>query len=232
MARKNRNLPKPRGTRQGKKLTPVERETVRQVYLVNGNKTETARQLGLSLRSVQNVLKEDTTDPELKQARARAAVKMAGKVHSTAEKIIDSIGPTDIQAGHLRNDEGELQLDRQGRPIWLGPTLNQKVLSLAILADKLPVLEQYRAALEDDRAQGVLPLPEDIAGAISAVKGKLKSLSVLNIQFEDENAEMVERAKELLDKAERVSEEQDKAVDADYEVLDFDVPGKADNGEG
>lgn len=219
MGRKKK--PRPRGQQKGKALSPVQKEQIRQTFMLTSNKRETARLCSVSEKSVYNVLNEPE-DPEVVKNRARAANALSTKVHAKADQILNNITEEDFQSGYLRDDEGELVFDRQGRPIWMGPTLNQKVVGAAIMVDKLPVLEQFRQQLEGDQGgMGELMTPESIKALTSGIQGKLKNLRFLSVEFRDSPQEKA--AEELLAKAQQEIE----AEEAEFEdiPLDFDNPG-------
>jgi len=217
-----KRMPRPKGKQQGKALSPVHREQIRQTFMLTSNKRETARLCAVSEKSVYNVLNEPE-EPETVRARQHAALQLSGKVHAKTDQILDHITEADFVSGYLKDEDDNLIFDRQGRPIWMGPTLNQKVLSAAILADKLPVLDNYRKQLDGGGEMGALPTPASIEGLVSVIQGKIKSLKILDVQFENSNPETANRAQELLDKAQRELE-LDKVVqearDVTFEELD------------
>lgn len=219
MARKKK--PRPKGKQAGKAISPVQKEQIRQTFMLTSNKRETARLCAVSEKSVYNVLNE-AEDPEVTKNRARAANLLSGKVHAKANMILDSIGDDDFQSGYLRDEDGELKFDRQGRPIWMGPTLNQKVVGAAIMVDKLPVLEEWRARLEGDNS-GIpeLMTPESIRQLTEGIRSKIKSLRFLSVEFRDSPQQKA--AEDLLQKAQQEIE----VEEAEFEdvPLDFDNPG-------
>lgn len=217
MGRKQR--PRPKGRNQGKPLTPVQKEQIRQTFMLTANKRETARMCSVSEKTVYNVLNEPE-EPETIKQRARAASKLAEKVHTKADRVLDSITEADFQSGYLKDEDGNLVFDRQGRPIWMGPTLNQKVLSAAILADKLPVLDSYRKQLDGNDGMTELPAPDSIKALVSGIQGKLKSLKMIDVQFETKENDQVSRARDLLDRAQRELEIDQKIEEASYVTLD------------
>ena len=229
MPRKKKVMPK--GKQQGKALGPLKKEVIRQTFLLTGNKRETARQCSVSEKSVYNVLNQ-VEEAEAAKNRVAVANQLAGKIHTKADQIIDSISVEDLKSGYLtQTDEDgkeDYKFDRQGRPIYIGPTLNQKVLSVAILADKLKVMDDYRQQVDEAHGMGALPTPETIGHLVTGIKGKLKSLRILDVQFEDENAELKQKADALLAQAQQDIEVDQKIEDAKYEVLDFDNPGGSD----
>lgn len=223
MARK-RGKPRkerPRGTNTGRALTPLQKESIVQTYAICGNKREVARQLRLSYPTVLNVLKAAEGNKELQVARKRALEDMAGRVHLKTHEILESVGPKDLESGLIKkyDDEGNL-VHVKG----YGPSLMQKVTSAAILTDKMKVLQETKAALEQDRAYdpNALPLPQDVAAAVKQIGDRVKRLQVLDIQFADRNPEVADKVQEV---AHKVSLDE-RIEDAEFEDLDFDNPGE------
>jgi hypothetical protein len=217
MGRKSK--PKVKGKNQGKSMTDTDREVIRQTYLVLQNKAEVARQLGWSLGSIDKALKiQKAEDPQVKEARVKSAKAIAGKIHHKVNMILDSITPEDLISGYdeVADQHGNI------RHILYGPSLMQKVTAGAIMTDKLKVVRDYELALDDDRASGYLPLPGTLSGLITGIRGKIKQLSALNIQFEHDNPDLSQKIQDTLTQAvvlEEISPE-------NAEVLDFDNPGK------
>jgi len=210
--------PKPKGKYLGKTLDPVKKEQIRQTFMLTNNKQETARQCNVSIKSVYNVLNE-AEDPQAAANRAMLAQNLATKAHVKAEQIFDSITEKDFESDYLRDEDGNLVFDKQGRPIFMGPTLNQKTVSAAILIDKLNVIEQYRQAVQGNDGGASLLLPEDIQALKDGIASKVKKLRVLDVEFGDSEADL--RAKDLLNKAQA---ELDKAEEIEAIELDFDNP--------
>jgi aminoglycoside phosphotransferase len=180
--------PKTRLTTSGRPLTEIQREAIIQVYGVTGNKSETARQLGVSQSTVYSVLREAAKAPiKLRQARAEAVEELAGRVHAKAEMVLDSITPADLETGRIEqyDDKGNLI----GIRLW-GPTLLQKVTSVAVLADKTKVLSDLRESLRSAHDSGVdsMPLPQDVDTALRQIAQKVKRLRLLDVQFQDNPA--------------------------------------------
>ena len=152
-------------------------------------------------------------------ARRQSTLAIVGKVHGKVDQILDSIGPKDLESGYIDT------LDTTGKLInrkqW-GPSLLQKVTAGAIFADKLPVLAQYEAAISEDHDSGATLLPKDYDALISGIRQKVKSLTVLNVQFAEDNQALTTRTAEVLAEAEIIKE----TVEA--EVLDFDNAGVTD----
>lgn len=212
--------PKPpvKGKNAGKALDLVKKEQIRQTFLLTNNKQETARQCSVSIQTVYNVLNE-AEDPEISKNRANLARQLATKAHVKAEQVLDSITEEDFQSGYLRDEEGNLIFDKQGRPIFTGPTLNQKTVSAAILVDKLDVIERYRQSVLGEGGPTELLLPEDIQALKSGIASKVKKLRVLDVEFGDDEADA--KRKELLEQAQA---ELDRAEEIEAIELDFDNP--------
>jgi hypothetical protein len=209
-----------KGSRQGKQLTPTQEEMVIQAYAVTGNKSQVAKELGMSWPTVHRVVKKAETNLELQKARVRALESVAGQVHGKTVEILDSISPEDIESGLIKkfDDEGQL-VSAKG----YGPSLMQKVTSAAILTDKLKVIEETKSAIMQDRGDdaGALPMPQDIESALRAIGDKVKRLRVMDVQFHDKAPEV---AAKVQDAAHRASLNKD-IEEASYEELDFDNPG-------
>lgn len=211
----------PRGTRQGRPLSDLDKECIRQIQMITQNKAETARQYGVTPKTVDTVLKKQPDEePAVLEARRQSAVAIAGKVHGKVDNILGSIGPKDLESGHAD------VLDKDGKKIgqtnW-GPSLLQKVTAGAIFIDKLPVLAQYEQAISADHGSGALPLPSDIKMLVSGIQSKIKSLSVLNVQFENDNPDLSQRAQAAIADAEIVEVSEPTPVD-------FDNPGVSNAG--
>jgi len=210
---------RPKGKSAGRALSPVKKEQIRQTFLLTLNKTETARNCGVGLRSVYNVLNE-AEDPEVVKNRARAAVVLSGKVHVEAERILNSVAQESLEGHYLVDEEGDMKFDRQGRPIWVGPTMNQKIIGAAILIDKLPVIEKYRSDMDGERTGIAMPTPDSIEALLSGIQMKVKRLKVLDVEFEDSDTS--KRADDLLKDAQREIE----AEFTEVNMGDFDNPSE------
>ncbi len=208
---------KVRGLQKGKAISPKQKEQMLQLYSVEGNYTEVARLMRLSVGCVTKHIKAALRepDPEIVAARQRTARELAGKTHYTATRIIDSIGDHDIESGSIKvnhPETGELQ-----RIITYGPSLMQKVTAAAILTDKLRVLADYEAALGGEQSEGRLLMPQDVAGLISGIRSKVKSLSVFNVQFENDNPDLSQRVQQKLEEAEAIEVEAKEITVDDFD---------------
>lgn len=209
-----------KGSRQGKTLTPTQKEMVIQAYAVTGNKTQVAREMGLSWPTVHRVVREAETNLDLQKARVRALDSVAGQVHGKTVEILESIAPHDIESGLIKtyDENGELKTVKS-----YGPSLMQKVTSAAILTDKLKIIEETKQAITRDNSDGAhaLPMPQDIESALLAIGDKVKRLRVMDIQFHEKAPELASRVQ---DAAHRASLNEN-IEEASYEELDFDNPG-------
>jgi aminoglycoside phosphotransferase len=221
MPRKKSSAPRPiaKMTKSGRQLTEIQRETILQVYAITGNKSETARQLGVSESTVYKLIKEASKAPAaLREARAQATEELAGRVHAKAEMVLDSITPADLETGRIE------QYDEHGNltniKLW-GPTLLQKVTSVAVLTDKTKVLSELREGLRatHDIGANSMPLPQDVDTALRQIAQKVKRLRLLDVQFEDNPAAPPDLTQKLQDAV--IVEEAVDAVDAQI-IDEFD----------
>lgn len=209
----------PKGKHAGRALGPVKKEQIRQTFLLTGNKKETARLTGVSYKSVYNVLQEPE-EPEVRANREAAARQLSSKVHVEADRILSSVAAEDLDGHYLMTEDGDYRFDKQGRPIWVGPTLNQKIVGAAILLDKLPVIEKYRQELDSSGNEIMIMAPETVEGMVTGIKQKIARLRVLDVSFEGSEAE--QKAEELLQKAQN-------EIEAEFEEVkmeDFDNPSE------
>ena len=212
----------PRGQRQGKPISDMEKEIIRQTQMITQNKAETARQMGVTRKTVDTILKQGREDDSaVIEARRQSAIAMAGKVHGKVDAILGSIGPKDLESGHvdILDEDGK----KVGQTSW-GPSLLQKVTAGAIFIDKLPVLAQYEQAISADHTSGAMPLPSDLNQLVAGITSKVKSLSILNVQFKTDNPDLSQKAQDAIAMAEIIKP-------ADAEILDFDNPGVPDDGK-
>jgi hypothetical protein len=212
MRRKRRSIA-PKGNNHGKELSPTQQEAIIQTFAVTNNVRETARRNRITEKTARKYIKQ-VPPSELEEARLSAIRQLAGKAHNTAVSIIESIAPEDLEAGRfpIRNKNGEI-VDYK----YFGPSIMQKVTSYAILADKLKVLHDVERAMQIGTENGELLIPGDIKALVAGIKGKISSLSVLNVRFEQDNPDLSQQIQDTLTRAEM-------AVEAEVEILDFDNP--------
>lgn len=207
---------KPKGLNApGVPITAKQREEIFQVYLLTGNKTETARRTGLSTKTVRNHLKQmsESSDPEFQKFRRKATEELAGKVYGKATDILDKITDEDMTSGRieLKDDAGNVV-----RVVEYGPSLMQKVTAHAILVDKVKVLREVETAMDEGGQDSGLLLPQTLEALKSGIRGKLKGLTFLNVQLESEHPDLSQRVQAKLEEAET-------AVEAEYiDITDFD----------
>jgi hypothetical protein len=201
-----------KGSQPGRALSEKQKEEVFQLFLLTGNKTEVARRMNLSEGAVRKHLKKvaSETDPEFQAARRKARLELQGKVQAKAHGILDAISPQDLESGRheVRDETGQII-----RVIEYGPSLMQKVTAHAILIDKTKVIEDMNTAMNDEDKSNSLLLPGTIEALVSGLRGKMKSLAVLKVNFEEEQPDLSQRIQEKMAEAEIIVEP---------EVLDLD----------
>lgn len=202
---------KVRGLQSGKAVSPKQKEQMLQLYGVEGNYTEVARLMRLSVSTVTKYIKQMLADPDpqIAAARQRTARQLAGKVSRKANEVIDSITPEDMESGLIKNhdDDGKLTSARS-----YGPSLMAKVTASAILTDKMKVLAELEEMLGSEQAENRLLTPGDIGSLVSGIRTKIKSMQFLNVQFEKDHPDLSQRAQAILEEAE-VIEATEVAVD-------------------
>ena len=201
-----------KGSQPGRALSEEQKEQVFQLFLLTGNKTEVARRMNLSEGAVRKHLKlvASETDPEFQAARRKARLELQGKVQAKAHGILDSITASDMEAGRIpvMDEDGNIV-----RMIEYGPSLMQKVTAHAILVDKTKVIEDMGLALQNEDSNNALLTPNTIEALVSGLRGKMKSLAVLKVNFEEEQPDLSQRIQEKMAEAEIIVEP---------EVLDLD----------
>lgn len=206
---------KPRGLNaRGVPISQKQKEEIFQVFLLTGNKTETARRCGCSVPTVARTLKQLTeqNDPEFQQFRRKATEELTGKVYGKATEILDN---DDMESGRIEvtDDDGNVQ-----RVIQYGPSLMQKVTAHAILVDKMKVLREIESEMDTEQENDRLLVPQTLEALKSGIRGKLKGLTFLNVQIEQDHPDLSQRVQEKLEEAEAIE-------DVEYVDLgDFDNP--------
>jgi len=216
--------PKPAGTPdltrgkhkgRGHGLTTPEREAIYQSYLALGNKSATARAMGVTPTTVYNVIKaiESTKDPKVIEGQKQAmADTLTERFYESTEQVLDSLTPEDLESGRIpiHNSKGELV----GYTHY-GPSLSQKAIAAGIFTDKLRVLRDYSRAIAEDNQTGKLLMPESIEQLITAIKHRVTNISVLKVDFREDNPDLATRLDAL------VEVEQADAPTEDNGRLDF-----------
>ncbi len=194
-----------KGRQQGRPVTASQEELIIQGYSLTGNKEETGRMTGVSAKTVRKVLAKRASS-ELQAARAKASVELAERVHSKAAEAIDAISPKKLEAS----------------------TAAQLAVVGGILIDKLPVLERVRNELIAESGEGgKMPLPNEAAAMMRQLARKINSIEIMRIELRDPDMEEeLRRAKELLETARSEAVAADEAVEAEYEKIDLDNPGR------
>jgi len=209
---------KPRGINpRGVQITNRQKEEIYQIYLLTANKSETARRCSCATKTVAKVVKEfeEGTDPDFIRFRQKAIQEMTGKVQNKTNQLIDAITPEDMASGRIEvtDDNGNVQ-----RVIEYGPSLMQKVTAMAIAVDKMKVLREIEGGFEQATQEDALLLPQTFEALQSGIKSKLKSLTFLNVNFEDEHKDLSQRVQDKLEEAQVVEEAEV------LDLTDFDNP--------
>ena len=216
---KNQLKTAPKGMRQGSPLSDMEREMLIQQYAVCGNQRQVARNMGIGVKTVYNVLKEARTNTKLQKARAQAVEELAGKAHSKSLEMLDSITPADMESGliDIHDHDGNLVARRQ-----YGPSLLQKTTSLAIMVDKQAVLASMQRDLEETSLDVAgIPLPQDVNAAIKRIGTQLKRIRVLDLQFDTKQTDTAQHVQQV---AQKVGLDLENATEAEVEEFDLDNP--------
>jgi len=193
-----------KGTMQGRILSEEHKTAIVQTFALTHNKEETGRICSVSAKTVRAVLAQRTTK-EVQEARARASVDTAERVHDKVNEVLDNITPEKLQ------DASASQLAVVG----------------GIFIDKLPVLERFRSELvADSGGVGGIPLPEDMKAMVKMVGDKVRAIDVMRIELRDPEMErQLTEARDLLDRAQREAEAPE-VIEAEFEVIDLDNPGE------
>jgi hypothetical protein len=190
---------------QGQKLPSHVREGIKQMYLVEPNKSLIARTFGVNLSTVYRILGKE--DPEVvREARQEAMARLASKASKHAEAIIDNL--------EVPEDASYLQ----------------KMTGFGIAVDKVEKLDKRLDEKQKDarvESGEIMALPDDIESITGLIRNDLRGLSVLlGIQFAGlpqsraVDAEVVEeQAEEVLKLSDldvgALDEQEDRHTDAD-----------------
>ena len=209
---RQRKKPKVKGSQPGVALSEEQKESIFQMFLLTGNKTEVARRMNLSEGAVRKHLKlvAQETDPEFQAARRKARLELQGKVQAKAHGILDSITDTDLESGRIdvHDADGEII-----RVIEYGPSLMSKVTAHAILIDKTKVIEDMNLAIDGEDKNNALLLPSTIEALVSGLQGKMKSMAVLKVNFETEQPDLSQRIQQKMAEAEIIVEPEVVSLD-------------------
>lgn len=213
---------KRRSDKHKPRLTPTQREEALSLYSVTGNKAQVARSLDIHPSTVTRILKEaEQRQPgQVAERRLAASEEIAGRIHKTTVDVIESITPEDLESGIIKQygDNGEVISARN-----YGPSLLQKTTSIGILTDKMTVLAGMRRQMLEGSATGDgMPLPSTIDGLKRAIGQRVKSMRIMDIQFDDHNPEMTSRVQDIAQEA-GLREDAGMKIEADFED-GFDGP--------
>ena len=192
----------------GSRIDEVKRESVRQTYALTGNKSETARREGVSLRSVYNILGE-RSPLEMEEQRIDTLSKVASRVHTQADKVMDA-----------------LEKDTKGLD---SATFMQKTTGFAILVDKSLALDKHlaeRNAQMQARLEGGEDrfLPKDVQGLADLLSNRIQSVDILmaRIRTRDPDNEVAQKAKDLMSRAQKMAEDDDAMPAEESKVVVVD----------
>lgn len=188
-----------------------------QAYLALGNKSAAARSLGVSKETMHRVIREieQNADPKkLQETREMISAQLTNKLHESTNAIIDSIKPEDLESGRIKrhDEEGNLVSVKE-----YGPSLLQKVTAAAIMTDKMKVLADYSRAIDQDRRSGEILMPESHEQLISAIKSRIKSIQVLNVNFREDNPDLATRIEAVAEVAAVEATEPDEDPRLDFD---------------
>ncbi len=196
----------------GKPVSRRRQEKMLQLYAIEGTYSAVARRMGISPHTVKKYVDQmlQEKDPKVMRARQERLAQLASKVHNKAEEIIEAIAPEDLESGRefVRDEDGNIV-----RVVQYGPSLMQKVTAAAILTDKIKVLRETEGLMEQGVNDGSVLMPSDIGSLVSGIKSKLKSISVLNVRFEEDHPDLSQRIQEKLEEAEIEAEIEDAELE-------------------
>lgn len=198
-----RELSRPGYGYKGQKLPSHVKEGIKQMFLVEPNKSLIARTFGVNLSTVYRTLGKE--DPEVvREKRREAMARVAGKISEHVEQMVDNITPPD-DASYM-----------------------QKMTGFGIAVDKLVNLDKRLDEQQKDakvESGEMLALPEDVESIMGLIRNDMRGLSVLlGVQFaspqaRDVEAEIVDaQAEEILQLADLdvgAADDENRTADAD-----------------
>jgi hypothetical protein len=200
------------GKRQGRglNLTLPEQEAIYQSYLALGNKSAVARQFDIHPVTVLKVLRrmnERLSPEEQRERQAAITDQLKGRYYQTTSQIIDSIKPEDLESGRIevKDSKGEIVGYKE-----FGPSLVAKATAAGIFTDKIRIISDLERATAQAQQSGELLMPDGVNQLLQAVRGKIQSISVLNVNFREDNPDLATR----LDTAMQVAEVEQAEVGA------------------
>lgn len=187
---------------------------------MHGTYSAVAKALGIHLNTVKKAVLECQLDPAFAHTRAQAYDEISGKVADVASQVLESITPEELTTTHHKVYDacGNLL-----RVVSEGPSLKDKAFAASILMEKHAVIQQARQkALElsgrAGGAQGLL-MPESIEDMRAMLASKVKSLRLIDINFE--NSEFGQQAKKMMREAKVTEQDIQEAV---FEPLYQEAP--------
>ena len=181
---RQKTKPKPVGTRAGVPLTPLEREAVRQTYVLTSNYRETARIHHLGERTVHKIIKDQSDPDEIKELRMQALQRMSKKTHDQALIVLENIKPKDMDKA----------------------SLPQKAIAFGILTDKTIALDKHvmerQRQLQESKGDKQM-LPASLDGLVAGIMREVNSVHVFaaHLQKAPEIDTLAQEARALQDMA-------------------------------
>ena len=193
----------PRRTRRSPKLTDIDREVIMQLYASTGSMREAARRFGCCEATARTVINAKMRDPHALAGRARALDEMAGKVHAVADRVIDSIAPSELESEWTPKQSADGAFTG-----WSlrGPSLRDKVAAVGVLADKVRLLNAARFealsgtignTIGSSEADLALMYPASIDDARRLIAQKVRRLRILDVEFHVDDPNTSARISEL-----------------------------------
>lgn len=182
---------------KNERLNDAQMETIYTVYQATRNKAKTARECGVSQNAVYRVIAhvESNLPVQKQQALAKeGAAVMKEVVTDKAYEILESISEDDLKSGRIeeRNAKGEITGYR-----YFGPNLLQKATAIGILTDKVKVLHDLGRGVSEDVASGGLMMPETADQLLAAIKNRVSSISMLQINLRKDNPDLATRVQDV-----------------------------------
>lgn len=190
---------KPQAHEKGRHLSKADDEVVYQTALALESKAEAARQLNIPERTVHRAIarvESRKTAAQLEESRKNAAAALTSAVEEQTHEILESISEDDLKSGRIaiKDKNGEV-VDYK----YYGPSLLQKATSVGILTDKLRVLRDMENSVGKDLGSGALMMPEDADKLLSAIKNRVESIQVLQVNLRRDHPELATRLEPLME---------------------------------
>lgn len=188
------------GRRYGSnQLTKAEDELIYQLTQSLGNKSEVARQMGVTNKTVYASLartERKKSPTQLQEMRQIAAHALTESIDDQTHRILDSISDDDLKSGRI-----EIK-DKDGNVVdykYYGPSLLQKTTSVGILTDKLRVLRDLQKEVGNDLGSGALLMPESADQLLAAIKSRVESIQVLQVNLRKDHPDLATRLEPIME---------------------------------